>query len=110
MFRTFGPRYWAIGATLASNEATQLVRGRNSGELLDELTAFPHGAHDDCVDALSGAHNLLVRRGSGRMTVHVPRGRIPWASERIGAGSYDRGSTLGLASPRSAPWYPSSPR
>jgi predicted phage terminase large subunit-like protein len=97
-------------AAAAENGLVKLLRGRRSEELLDELTAFPHGAHDDCVDALSGAHNLLVRRGSGRMTVHVPRGRIPWASERIGAGSYDRGSTLGLASSRSAPWYPSRPR
>ena len=50
-------------------------------KLLDELTTFPHGAHDDCVDALSGAHNLLVWHGSGQMTVHVPRGRIPLAQE-----------------------------
>ena len=97
-------------AAAAENGLVKLVRGRHSEELLDELTAFPHGAHDDCVDALSGAHNLLVRRGSGRMTVHIPRGRIPWASERIGPGSYGRGSTLGLASLLGTTWYPSSPR
>jgi phage terminase large subunit-like protein len=46
---------------------------------LDDLRerAFPHGAHDDCVDALSGAYRLLTRRGGGEMKVHVPRGRIP---------------------------------
>jgi predicted phage terminase large subunit-like protein len=54
-------------AAAAENGLIKLVRGRHSEELLDELTAFPHGAHDDCVDALSGAHSLLVRRGSGQM-------------------------------------------
>jgi predicted phage terminase large subunit-like protein len=63
-------------AAAAENGLVKLVRGRHSEEFLDELTAFPHGAHDDCVDALSGAHNLLARRSSGRMTSHVPRGRI----------------------------------
>ena len=97
-------------AAAAENGLVKLVRGRHSEELLDELTAFPHGAHDDCVDALSGAHNLLVRRGSGQMTTHVPRGRIPFASERVGAGSYGRGSPLELARSLGATWYPSRPR
>ena len=93
-------------AAAAENGLIKLVRGRHSEELLDELTAFPHGSHDDCVDALSGAHNLLVRRGSGQMTVHVPRGRIPFASERIGASSYGHGSPLELARSLGATWYP----
>ena len=45
---------------------------------LDELTAFPHGRHDDCIDALSGAHRELSRtHGTATGTTHVPRGRIP---------------------------------
>ena len=97
-------------AAAAENGLIKLVRSRHSEELLDELTAFPHGAHDDCVDALSGAHNLLVRRGSGQMTVHVPRGRIPLATDRIRAGSYSLGSPLELAISLGATWYPSRPR
>jgi predicted phage terminase large subunit-like protein len=64
-------------AAAAENGLIMLVRGRHSEEFLDELSAFPHGAHDDCVDALSGAHHLLTQGGSGRMTTYVPRGRIP---------------------------------
>jgi predicted phage terminase large subunit-like protein len=64
-------------AAAAENGLIRLVRSRHSEEFLDELSAFPHGAHDDCVDALSGAHHLLTQRGSGRMTMYVPRGRIP---------------------------------
>jgi hypothetical protein len=44
------------------------------------------------------------------MTVHVPRGRIPLASERVGAGSYGRGSPFELASSPGATWYPNRPR
>ena len=55
----------------------KIVRGRHVDESLDELTAFPCGAHDDCVDALSGAHDLLTTRGSAHISTHVPRGRIP---------------------------------
>jgi predicted phage terminase large subunit-like protein len=64
-------------AAAAENGLIRIVRGRHSEEFLDELSAFPHGAHDDCVDALSGAHHLLTRRGNGNITTHLPRGRIP---------------------------------
>jgi hypothetical protein len=70
----------------------KLVRGRHTEPLLDELTAFPNGAHDDCVDALSGAHKVLSRRGSRQMTVHVPRGRIP-----VPTDGHDLGSPRELA-------------
>jgi hypothetical protein len=51
-----------------------LVRGRNMNEFLDEVTALPHAPHDDCVDALSGAHRALSQgRGQPR---YVPRGNI----------------------------------
>jgi Bacterial transcriptional activator domain len=83
----------------------KLVRGRHSEEFLDELTAFPHGAHDDCVDALSGAHNLLVRRGSGRMTSHVPRGRIDLSHQRR-SGTTDPDE---LSASLGAIYYPGHP-
>jgi predicted phage terminase large subunit-like protein len=43
-------------AAAAENGLLRLVRGRHTSEFLDELTAFPHAKHDDCVDALAGAH------------------------------------------------------
>jgi hypothetical protein len=45
--------------------------------------AFPHGAHDDCLDALSGAHNQLTRRGTGQLTLQVSRGRLPSPLSRL---------------------------
>ena len=41
----------------------KLVRGPWIGAFLDELEAFPNGSHDDQVDALSGALNLLAGKG-----------------------------------------------
>lgn len=38
----------------------KLVRGEWNSRYLDELTAFPTGAHDDQVDASSGAFNKLA--------------------------------------------------
>ena len=116
-YRVFGERVTGSKLTraqpvaaAAENGLVKLVRGRQSEELLDELASFPHGAHDDCVDALSGAHNLLVSRRSGQITVHLPRGRIPLASDGSRAGTYGRGSALELASSLGANWYPSRPR
>jgi predicted phage terminase large subunit-like protein len=42
----------------------RLVRGPWNGAYLDELTSFPNGAHDDIVDASSGAFAKLAGRGS----------------------------------------------
>jgi predicted phage terminase large subunit-like protein len=39
-----------------------LVRGAWTGDFLAEVEAFPQGAHDDQVDALSGACQLLGMR------------------------------------------------
>jgi predicted phage terminase large subunit-like protein len=63
-------------AAAAENGLMKLVRGRQLHAFLDELTAFPHGKHDDCVDALAGAHTAVTRYG-GHATISVPRGRIP---------------------------------
>lgn len=42
----------------------RLVRGAWNGAYLDELCSFPYGAHDDQVDASSGAFAKLVTTGS----------------------------------------------
>ncbi len=39
----------------------KLLRGVWNGDFLDEADAFPHGAHDDQVDAASGAFSKLGR-------------------------------------------------
>jgi len=42
----------------------RLVKGAWNQDFLEELTSFPHGAHDDQVDAASGAYEDLVGSGS----------------------------------------------
>ncbi len=39
-----------------------VLRGNWIGEFLDELAAFPHGSHDDQVDALSAAYGYLAAK------------------------------------------------
>jgi predicted phage terminase large subunit-like protein len=70
-------------AAAAQNGLVKLVRGRNSREFLDELCSFPHGRHDDCIDALAGAHNNLNPRPRQGMRTYVPRGRIPTHEDRF---------------------------
>jgi predicted phage terminase large subunit-like protein len=64
-------------AAAAENGLIKLVRGRHANDLLDELTAFPHGRHDDAVDALAGAHKHLTRNSNRIGSVSVPKGFIP---------------------------------
>jgi hypothetical protein len=66
-------------AAAAENGLVKLVRNRHASAFLDEVTAFPHGRHDDCVDALAGAHSDVARYG-GIATLSVPRGQIPHRS------------------------------
>lgn len=47
-------------STAAENGRIRLVRGPWNDAFLDELESFPKGAHDDQVDALSGAYNQLI--------------------------------------------------
>jgi predicted phage terminase large subunit-like protein len=68
-------RAYSVAAD-AEEGKVRLVAGPHCDEFLDELAQFPNGRHDDCVDALSGAHRALgpsrrVHFGSG-----VPRGSI----------------------------------
>jgi predicted phage terminase large subunit-like protein len=62
-------------AAAAENGLIRLIHGQNSSEFLDEVCAFPHAPHDDCVDALAGAHQVISRR-TGEMTVHRTKRRL----------------------------------
>jgi phage terminase large subunit-like protein len=63
-------------AAAVGNGLVRLVRGRNHREFLGQCAMFPNvGVHDDCVDALSGAHNAVTIRG-GTTTISVPRRRM----------------------------------
>jgi predicted phage terminase large subunit-like protein len=46
-------------ATRVNNERVFMVRGNWNRVFLDELAVFPMGEHDDQVDALSGAYEML---------------------------------------------------
>jgi predicted phage terminase large subunit-like protein len=93
-------------AAAAENGLVKLVRGRHSEDFLDELTAFPCGAHDDCLDALSGAHNPLTGRGTGQLTVHVPRRRLPSPLSRLPLDRRHAGTPEELAAFLGATYYP----
>ena len=45
------------------------------GAYLDELCSFPTGAHDDLVDASSGAFNMLATAGATFSTNYIGRTR-----------------------------------
>ena len=62
-------------AAAAENGLIRLIRARHTDAFLDELTAFPHGKHDDCVDALSGAHAAINTR-SCQGGIYIPTGDI----------------------------------
>lgn len=47
-------------STAAEHGRIRLVRGPWNEAFLNELESFPKGAHDDQVDALSGAYNQLI--------------------------------------------------
>ena len=51
-----------------------LTIGPWNGAFLDELCGFPHGRHDDQVDALAGAYAQLT--GEERRHARVRRARI----------------------------------
>jgi predicted phage terminase large subunit-like protein len=63
----------------------RLVRGPWNGAWLDELTSFPNGAHDDAVDASSGAFNKLARASPlGQFRIlHAGNGSRPQDRFRI---------------------------
>jgi predicted phage terminase large subunit-like protein len=78
MDRPTGPkegRAYAV-ASAAEQGWVKLVAGPHTTEFLDELAQFPAGRHDDCVDALSGAHRALGNRQPVQWSISVPQGSI----------------------------------
>ena len=51
----------------------KIIRGNWNEWFLRELENFPAGKHDDCVDALSGAYELIWRSSQGGAIAFVPR-------------------------------------
>lgn len=77
----------AYAVTSAAEQGwVKLVTGPHTAEFLDELAQFPNGRHDDCVDALSGAHRVLGQRNRIQWGSGVPTGSID---------DYDSGDGLG---------------
>jgi predicted phage terminase large subunit-like protein len=64
-------------AAAAENGLVKIIRGPNLLDFLDELSAFPNAPHDDCVDALAGAHAALAKRPIPMLRAYVARSRIP---------------------------------
>jgi predicted phage terminase large subunit-like protein len=62
----------------ANSGQVRLARGAWNAAFLDECQAFPLGAHDDQVDAVSGAHALLFGPLVPSPTV-LRAGRLPEA-------------------------------
>ena len=56
-------------ASAASAGNVKLLVGAWIGPFLDELEAFPGGAHDDQVDGMSGAYEELFVHGAGGLNV-----------------------------------------
>lgn len=48
-------------ASRAEQGKVKLVRGEWIGDFVDEATSFPHGAHDDQIDAVSGAFQMIAK-------------------------------------------------
>jgi predicted phage terminase large subunit-like protein len=78
-------------AAAAANGLIQIVADcPNLREFLDEVSIFPNGSHDDCVDALSGAHNAVTGRSNKTGRTSVPTGRIPGVDGRDRAAAVSR--------------------
>lgn len=63
-----------VAAAAAENGLIKLITGPHSRDFLDEVAAFPNAAHDDCVDALAGAHAALSRHHPRPIRSWVPQG------------------------------------
>ncbi len=48
-------------ASRAEAGKVKLIRGNWIADFLDEATSFPHGAHDDQIDAVSGAFQMIAK-------------------------------------------------
>jgi predicted phage terminase large subunit-like protein len=63
-------------AGAAKNGFIKLLPGNWNGAFLDELTAFPSGAHDDQVDALSGAFSAFSTESDASRFDNIYTGRV----------------------------------
>jgi len=70
-------------AAAAENGTIRIVRNQHTTALLDELTSFPQGRHDDIVDALAGAHRNIQRHTKHPLRTYVPRGQLPTTDQTI---------------------------
>jgi predicted phage terminase large subunit-like protein len=59
-------------AAAAEQGRVKLVAAPNSRDFLDEVCQFPYGRHDDCVDALTGAHHAIGRTRTGTAGIWTP--------------------------------------
>jgi predicted phage terminase large subunit-like protein len=58
-------------ASRAEHGKVKLVRGNWIPDFLDEVTTFPNGSHDDQVDAVSGAFQMITIAPKGRIWIGV---------------------------------------
>jgi predicted phage terminase large subunit-like protein len=106
-------------AAAAENGLVKIVPGPNTQEFLNELCTFPHGSHDDCVDALAAAHHGLTQQ-TGSIRTYVARDNIYdvaarakrkrrhlTPAERRRAHELDREATARLADTLGLPYYDS---
>ncbi len=66
-------------AAAAEQGRVKIVAGPNVRDFLDEVCQFPHGRHNDCVDALAGAQHALGRTRTPALNNSssiVPRGSV----------------------------------
>ena len=75
------------------NRQVSLVRGKLSKRLIEVLHSFPYGAHDDLVDACTGAYNFLTSEQVGDVKVHRVQPHMRTAALRHLMGPDARGLT-----------------
>jgi predicted phage terminase large subunit-like protein len=80
--RSTGPKMTRASAfaSMAAARNIDLLRGQWINRWLDELDAFPFGAHDDQVDSGAGAYNHLTIGGEIRPARSSVRNRFSWRS------------------------------
>ncbi len=73
----------------------KLVRALWNAEFLRELENFPAAKHDDAVDALSGAHEVLRTAQGGHVSV-IPRSASRFEFAEAGPRWHRRNESCGL--------------
>ena len=62
----------------AEKRHIKVVRGNWNSDFFDELEAFPNGEHDDQVDTLSGAFDLLRGKVAYSAPIEIGTGESIW--------------------------------